>query len=170
MTRQPTAKWQESGRLQQFLTACEALAARHGKELAIEEDIFRDREVFIESEALRHIAEAQLGAFGIGADIHAIDNDIAGIRAQYAGKHPHDGGLASSIRAYEAEYLATGNRQIDRSHRLHRSEVFGEPLCTKDDVVHFGPHFPAGSNGIVAFAGIPGSSSCVGLSMSIRIR
>ena len=45
---------------------------------------------------------------------------------------------------------------------------FGKPLRMNGDIIR--RHFPDFSNAMVAFAGIPGSSSCVGLSMSIRTR
>ena len=47
----------------------------HFEEIGIETDILVDRQVFVEAEALRHVAHMRLAALGIRHDIDAVDDD-----------------------------------------------------------------------------------------------
>ncbi len=58
----------EPGRRQQFWRAARRdVVAGHREQRGVEEDVLRHRHVFIQAEALRHVAEVRLGALRIGA-------------------------------------------------------------------------------------------------------
>src|SRR5207249_2103230 len=73
---------------------------------SVELPVFRDGQVVIEAEILRHVADALADRFRIRADIEAFDMSLAAAERQEAGEHFDDGGLSAAIGAEETEDFA----------------------------------------------------------------
>jgi hypothetical protein len=80
-------------------------------------DILVDRQIFVEPEALRHIADVQARELGRGDDVDAFDDDRALVRRHRRGQQAHDCRLSGAVRADEAEHLALGAIQIQPVNR-----------------------------------------------------
>src|SRR5208337_753102 len=140
------------------------------EELGEELDVLVDRQVLVESEPLRHVADARSDAFGLGDRVEAFDGDRSFVRRHHRGEQTHDRRLAGAVWANEAEHFA--GRAVD-TELFDRGDA-AEPLrqivrldCGFARVVH---DWPGARTGIFASAGRPGTSSCDGFSMSMRMR
>ena len=65
VSRQTAAKLGEAGGGQQFGRPLLALLAADAEQVGIKADVFVDGQIFVKAEALRHVAQIALGAFGI---------------------------------------------------------------------------------------------------------
>jgi len=159
----------ETAGLDQFTAVCNALFAWYAEQLGIETDVLRNGQVVVQPEALRHVAQMQLGGFRVDSHVQAIDHDLPGIRTQHPGEHAHGGGFSGAIGTDQAQNLARLNAEIHSANGVHGAEALAQlaHLHGKCDGVR--AHCPAGSKGIEASAGMPGSSWWVGLSMSTRM-
>ena len=90
---------------------------------AEEPDVLIDGQLLVEREALRHVADAALDAFGIAADVDAVDRGRAARRLQQPAQHADRRGLAGAVAAEKAEDLALAARRTtrDRRRRSRRS-------------------------------------------------
>src|SRR5215467_4518460 len=66
---------------------------------------------------LPHVSNPLANALGLAAQIEAGDPSLAGRRRKERGEHAQCGGLASSVRAEEAEDLAGSHLEVDAVHR-----------------------------------------------------
>ena len=111
-----------------------------------------------------------LGTMGAGmaSNLQKAGHDLVvhDLTRQAASRHLN----AGAIWADKAEYLPACNREIDVLHRCDGAEAPAEASCEHRDLTLSVYHLPAGSNAMLASVGMPGRSSCVGLSMSMRIR
>jgi hypothetical protein len=64
--------------------------------------ILPHREILIEAEALRHVADLALDLVGVAANVEAEAGPLAGVGRQQAAEHADGRGLAASVRAEEA--------------------------------------------------------------------
>ena len=101
--------------------------ARQAVDAAEELDVLVDGERLVEREALRHVANATLHAFGIATDVDAADQGRAGGGSQQAAQHADGGGLAGAVGAQEAEHLALLHRERQVVHRHEVAELAREP-------------------------------------------
>ena len=82
---------------------------------AEEAQVLDHREIEVERELLRHVAEPVLPLLGVLGDVEAAEaGDAAGGRRQQAGQHPDRRRLAGAVRAEEAEDAAAGDVEADR--------------------------------------------------------
>ena len=153
-----------------LLRALFARGARDSEQIGIETDVLVDRQIFIEAEPLRHVADMMLALLGIGHDIDAVDDDAAAIGPHHAGQHAHGRGFAGAIWPDQAEDFAAvnGESQAIRT-AVTAPKRLVSPLASITEIVRIHDP-PRGSACSVASAGMPGTSSCDGLSMSMRIR
>ena len=84
------------------------------------------RQVAIEAEALRHVADLQPDARRIAQQVHAEAGAAAAIRAQQAAQHADGGGLAAAVAAEEAADLAFGHLQRQAVDHLPRAETLAQ--------------------------------------------
>ena len=78
-------------------------------------------------------------------------------------------GLAGAVGPNQPENLAAVDRQAEAVDRSDVGEPFDEAL-DPDELHRLGHGLPAGKAWSVASAGMPGTSSWVGFSMSILMR
>ena len=83
-----------------------ARAAAHGVgdpvEARDEFQVLAHREILVEAEALRHVADMALDLVGFGADVVAETGAAALVRGQQPAQHADGGGLARAVGAEEA--------------------------------------------------------------------
>ncbi len=154
---------------QQFLAARDTLLARHAEKLAHRKRCSRRLSGLHRARsAVACSSSATWRASGSAPT--SMPSTVIGtcIRTQHASKHAHDGGLARAIGADQTENLARFDAELDAANRMQRAEAFAQRAHLHGELER--AHFPAGNNAIVASAGMPGSSSWFGLSMSIRMR
>ena len=101
---------------------------REIEQLGVELEVPPDRELAIEREGLRHVADApaHLDVF-FPADGLAEQLGRAFGRRQKAGQHLHGGGLAAAVRAEKAEDLALLDFEAHVIDRDELVEPLGEP-------------------------------------------
>src|SRR2546426_2319263 len=89
-----------------FVDAAPQARGLQAVDTSVELQVFRDGQVVIEAEILRHVADALADRFRIRADIEAFDMSLAAAERQEAGEHFDDGGLSAAIGAEETEDFA----------------------------------------------------------------
>ena len=101
--------------------AAHALVAQH--------DVLGDCEHRHQLEVLVHHADAQRdGVVGVAdADLAAVDEDFALVRAVEAVDDVHQGGFAGAVFAQQAQHLALVQRQVDVVVGQHAGEAPGQP-------------------------------------------
>ena len=80
-----------------------ALGFSHSEQVGVETDVFIHGKVFIEAEALRHIAEVVLSAFRIVNDVHACDRGRPFIGRHDAREHAEGGCFSRTIGTDQAK-------------------------------------------------------------------
>ncbi len=96
----------------------------HAIDAAEELEILLDREIAIERELLRHVADVLAHAFRIAGDIDAGDDGAASARPQQAAEDADDGRLPRAIGTEEAHDFALGDLE---AHMVDGDEI-AEPL------------------------------------------
>ena len=71
------------------------------------QQVFADREMFVEGVLLGHITDVLLQRVEILVERLSIEDDISAGRLQLAGKHSQQGALSRTARAHHANKLAT---------------------------------------------------------------
>src|SRR5712692_678834 len=92
-----------------------ALQARgfQAVDTSVELQVFRDGQVVVEAEILRHIADALADGFRIRGDIETFDKSRTAAERQEAGKHFDDGGFSAAVGAEESEDFAFFDAEAD---------------------------------------------------------
>ncbi len=93
---------------------------------ADEFEILAHRQVFVEAEALRHVAHAPLDLARLAADIEAQARSLAGVRRQQPAQHADGRGLAAAIGPEKAEDRAARHVQREIIHHLLAVEALGQ--------------------------------------------
>ena len=135
-------------------------------------DIAGDCQVFIQAEALRHIADAVMHRRRVIGEIEAKDRDLPRGRAQQAGQQAEQGGFAGAIWPDDAGDHARQDGGVDPVQRRLRCRVpgAGEAMpqtgdrCERCDRLG---HFPSGNR---IETGIPWRSASSGVSTRMRRR
>src|SRR5262249_39632523 len=125
------------GKAQQLVEDRGALICRKASEIGIEIEVFLDAQIFIEAEALRHIADRRLDAAGVLARVEAEHGERARIGRKEASHQPHQRRLAGAIGSDEAGDLTA----LDRGRNLiegggSRSERLADAFDTDEIVAH----------------------------------
>ncbi|MNT37210.1 hypothetical protein D3C72_1733370 [compost metagenome] len=115
--------------LQQFLDALARCAAVQVLDGGEEFQVFVHRQVLVEGELLRHVADAPLQGFGVVGDLAAEHFDLAGAGQQQAAEHADGGGLAAAIGAEEAEHLGAVDVQVQPVDGGELAEALGQAAC-----------------------------------------
>ena len=102
-------------------------------------EVLPDRQLGIEREGLRHVADAAADIHVVGIDLVAEQPGCAFARRKQSGQHLHGGRLAAAVRPEKAEDLAAGNAEADIVDRGEIAEPHGELLGLDRDVVGL-PH------------------------------
>ncbi len=88
--------------MHQLLEGPAARVSDHVAQVGIEIEILHHRQVFIEAEALRHIADDTVDVGGVAPRVEAANLDPALAGQQQVGHQPHQRRLAGTIRADQA--------------------------------------------------------------------
>jgi hypothetical protein len=96
--------------------------------------IFAHREVIVEAEALRHVADAIFDLRRLGADFVTEAGAAALIGRQQPAQHADGGGLAGAVRPKEAENGAASDLHGQVAHHLTAAERFGQAMHVDDDL------------------------------------
>src|SRR5690242_7956121 len=70
---------------------------------AIKLQVFRDGQIVIKTEMLRHVADTLADRFRVGGDVEAFNEGGPATERQETGKHFDDGGFSAPVGAKEAE-------------------------------------------------------------------
>src|SRR5262249_3193127 len=108
--------------------------ARNAVDARDEFKIFAHREVVVEAETLRHIADAIFDLRGLGADVVTETGAAALVGRQQPAQHTDGGGLAGAVRPEEAENGAAFDLHGQVAHDLPAAEGFGQAVHVDDDL------------------------------------
>jgi len=97
-------------------------------------EVFAHREILIQAEPLRHVADPALDLVGVAADVVAEAGALAGVRRQQTAEHPDGGGLAGAVRAEEAVDRTALHLHRKVMHDLAAAERFRQALDVDGDV------------------------------------
>src|SRR5262249_9608500 len=91
-----------------------AAALVHRVHACDEIQVFLDAQVFVEAEALSHVADLTLDQSRLSAQIESETTSLSGVRSEEAAQHADGRGLAAPVRAEESEDLPAldANREI----------------------------------------------------------
>jgi hypothetical protein len=78
-----------------------------------EEEVLFDRQILVEREFLRHVADFALDPRAVAAHVEAEHCPLAGVGRQQAADHTDRRGLAGAVRAKETDDLARCDAQVD---------------------------------------------------------
>ena len=120
----------ERGHVQELGVARRALGGGHALQIGVEVEVLLHAEVFIEAEALRHVADARLHGERIARDVDAERLDAPGVKAQQPSDQPHQRRLARAVRADQS-----GDRAA-RGLRRQAVERHDLPLAGAKDSAH----------------------------------
>ena len=84
--------------------------------------VLAHRQVLIQAEALRHVADLALDLVGVAADVVAEAGALAAIGRQQAAEHADGGGLAGAVGAEEAVDRAALHLHRQVMHDLAAAE------------------------------------------------
>jgi hypothetical protein len=104
------------------------LDRRESLQIRVEIQVFFDAEVFVQAEALGHVAHHLLNRERLGADIETHDPQLACVRQQQATGQAHESGLAGRVRSDQSGDLAPADLQVDIVQRGGALRVTGESL------------------------------------------
>src|SRR6266446_5208412 len=103
----------EAVELDNFVDAALQARGLQAVDAAVELQVFRDGQVVVETEILRHVADVLADRFGIGADVEAFHEGGTAAEWQKAGEHLDDGGFSAAVGAEETEDFAFFNAEAD---------------------------------------------------------
>ncbi len=129
----PRGEAGEVGEGQQALEAVSAALADDAAQIGVQLQVLLHRQVFVQTELLRHIADQRAQRVAVGDRVQALDADGAGAGLQQAGQQPQQGGLAGAVRPGQAGDRAAAYRRVDAGQRLVRAEALAE--AAEDDGV-----------------------------------
>jgi hypothetical protein len=121
---QPRAERQEAGQLEQTCTA--VVKVRHAVQAGEELHVFIDRQIAVQTEALRDVADGRRRHAPRARGIDASQANRALIRPNQSADEPQQRRFAGPIRADDAEHLAGGDLQGDAVERARRAEAFAD--------------------------------------------
>src|SRR6185437_1625739 len=100
--------------------------------------IFADRQVFPEAEALGHVAHFALDLFALGADVVAETRSRAIVGTQQAAQHADGCGLARTVGAKKSPDLAFRHLNVDMIDGDLAAELLGQPMHVDGECAHSG--------------------------------
>src|SRR5690349_10749659 len=119
---------------------------RMGKTIEARDEfqVLAHREILIETEALRHVADVMLDLVGLRADVIAKARAAAFVGGKQTAQHADRRGLARPVRPEEAVDLPALDAQRQVAHGLAPVEGFRQPFDLDGDIRR-GRHSPRSS-------------------------
>jgi hypothetical protein len=108
--------------------------ALHPIDAAEEVQVLHDREIAIERELLRHVADMLAHTLGKSRDVVACDGRLAVARPQKAAQDSDGRRLARAVGAEEADDLSRLRFEADRVHRNEIAEPLGQAISDDSDL------------------------------------
>src|SRR5581483_3121476 len=108
-------------------------AIPHRVDAGDEIEVLLDREVLVETEALRHVADAPLDLARLAQDVEAEARAAARVGIQQSAEHADRRRLAAAVRSEKAADAAACHREIDAVDRADRAEALREPAHVDDE-------------------------------------
>ena len=115
--------------------AITALLGGDSVQIGVEIEIFLHGEVFIQAEALRHVADARLDLLRIGRHVDAENLQFARFGAQQPGRQPQQGGLAGAVGTDQRGQGARADGERDIGEGLHHFAIVAAKF-----LVHMSAH------------------------------
>ncbi len=132
----------QAGHVHQLAVARRAGRFRHPLEIGIEVEVLLDREILVEAEALRHVADRALHCQRMGRRVHVQHADAAAVRQEQAGGQAHQRRLAGAVGADQAGDHAAMQLQAHVAQGLHHPRAGAEALADaaqlEDDAARVG--------------------------------
>ena len=120
LARRPIQVRPQAAQGQNVIQALAQPGRRQAVDAPVELQILRHREVVVEAELLRHVADPLAHLLGLGADVEPVHPGGALAHREQSGERLDDGRLPAPVRSQEAENLPGLDPEI---HPLHRGEV-----------------------------------------------
>ena len=156
LAREPPREGRELRHRQEMREALRAQFLRHAVQVGIEVQVLLHRQVFVEAEFLRHVAQEVLHRLRMLCHIQPDDGKLScGLRHQ-AANQPHQRRLAGAIRPDERRKPAFWHREVHAPQGLDRlavllQEVLRQSLCLDDHHTTT----PSRQRSILTVAGMP---------------
>ena len=119
----PVGKARHVGHFEHAGEAVAARVHRHAVQVGVEVEVFLHAQVFVETEALGHVADPVLHLLGVAGDVDAQHAERAAIRCHQPGEHAHQGRLASAVRPDQRGQFALAHREREPVDRRDRAGV-----------------------------------------------
>src|SRR5262249_19609304 len=97
-------------------------------------EVLAHREVVVEREALRHVADPRLDLLGFAADVEAEAGAAPGVGREQAAQHADGRGLSRAVRPEEAVDQPALDPHGEVAHHGAAGERFGQTLAVDRDV------------------------------------
>ncbi len=120
--------------LQQFVDPLPGLCARQVLDGGEELQVLAHRQIFVQREALGHVADASAQRFGLLGNRQPQHLDLPCAGFQQAAQHADGGRLARPVRAQKTVYLSARYGQVDVVHGQQLAEAAGQALRMHRDV------------------------------------
>ncbi len=121
-----------------------------------EVEVLVDRQILVQAEALRHVADLAADRVRLAEDVVAEAGPRAVVGLEQAAQHADGRGLAAAVGAEEAADLALGDPQVEALDHLEVAEALAQAAHVDDIGRHGAPG--AGAAGVTV-TGCPGLSS-----------
>src|SRR5437879_9526045 len=112
-----------------YLDALAQALSGQAVDAAIKLHVFSHRQVVIEAEPLRHVADALPHGLGMGANVKPVDPGVAAGRRQQPGEHLDDRSFPAAVGAEEAEHLSLLDAQAHATDGNEIAEEIGRASC-----------------------------------------
>jgi hypothetical protein len=132
----------QAGHMHQFPVTAGTFGPGNPLQVGVQIQIFLHTQVFIQTEALRHVTNRRLNGERLGDNVDAQCVDAPLIGPQQPGCQPHQGGLAGAVRTDQAGDFARPDADVDRLQRSDHPARGGKALTdTREDQSRPGVHF-----------------------------
>src|SRR5467141_2175851 len=106
----------EAVELDNFIDAALQARGLQAVDAAIELQVFRDGQIVVEAEVLRHVADALAHGFRFGPHVETFDPGRSSTERQKSREHFDDGGFSAAVGPEEAKDLAFFDAEADVVH------------------------------------------------------
>ncbi|OIQ66823.1 hypothetical protein GALL_516040 [mine drainage metagenome] len=121
----------QRGQPQQFGEARLARGVVEPLQVGVQAQVLVHRQVFVQPEALRHIADRRLDRRRVGDAVGAEHFDAARIGVQQRGGQPHQRRLAGAVGAEHAGDAAGGDVEVDVAQGFDDTRALAEALARR---------------------------------------
>ena len=136
----------QAGAIELFGDPAAAVPSRHTVDARIESQVFFNRQILVEAEALRHVADVLFDALGVLFDIVTDHGRMAAARVEDPAKYAKRRRFAGAVWAEQPEDLPAVNAEAHVPNRLEIAETAREALDDDGVLHHYLPFFSKAAN------------------------